>query len=99
MLRAGPCRQARVFIHSDNRMSNASTEVRLPSWDEAVLGCLTRYQCPLRLATLYNDVRIHAPHLVNRNPNHYQDKIRQVVARLARNGQVVHVGKGVWRAA
>ncbi len=71
---------------------------RYPTWGDAVLSILRERGAPVTLRDLYSMVRSAAPHLVAGNPNHANDKIRQVVQRLGRKGLVDHVGKGVWAA-
>jgi hypothetical protein len=71
----------------------------LPTWNAAVLAALQSFPGPVKLRVLYAKVRRMAPGLVAGNPNFTNDKIRQVVQRLARKGLANHVGKGVWEAA
>ncbi|MBN2561767.1 MAG: hypothetical protein JXQ75_12635 [Phycisphaerae bacterium] len=71
----------------------------LPTWNAAVLAALRSFPGPVTLGVLYTKVRGLAPGLVAGNPQHADDKIRQVVQRLARQGLANHVRKGIWEAA
>ena len=64
-----------------------------------MLAALQSFRGPVTLSVLYAKVRVLAPGLVAGNPNFTDDKIRQVVQRLARQGLANHVRKGVWEAA
>lgn len=70
----------------------------LPNWNAAVLAALRSFSGPVTLRTLYAKVRVLAPALVAGNPHFADDKIRQVVQRLARKGLANHVDRGVWEA-
>jgi hypothetical protein len=68
-------------------------------WNDVVLAVLRQQAGPVHLSVLCGAVRQAAPELVQGNPDWTNDKIRQVVQRLAARGLVVHPGIGFWKAA
>jgi hypothetical protein len=81
----------------DTTKKKASAESR--NWNDVVLAVLRQQDGPVHLSVLYGAVRQAAPELVQGNPDWTNDKIRQVVQRLAARGLVVYPKIGYWGAA
>jgi len=81
----------------DTTKKKASAESR--NWNDVVLAVLRQQAGPVHLSVLYSAVRRAAPELVKGNPDWTNDKVRQVVQRLAARGLVVHPKIGYWGAA
>ena len=80
----------------DTTNKKASAESK--SWNDVVLAVLRQQAGSVHLSVLYGAVRRAAPELVQGNPDWTNDKIRQVVQRLAARGLVVHPKIGYWGA-
>jgi len=81
------------------QLTTKQPSASVSTWNAAVLKVLRSFPGPVKLPMLYAKVRALAPELVAGNPKHTDDKIRQVVQRLARQGLASHVRRGIWEAA
>jgi hypothetical protein len=84
---------------SPDTTTNKKASAESKGWNDVVLAVLRQQDGPVHLSVLYSAVRRAAPELVAGNPDWTNDKIRQVVQRLAARGLAVHPKIGYWGAA
>ena len=99
-----PSLDRKTHSSTDHPMSPRATKrkkapAKSKKWNDVVLAVLRQQDGPVHLSVLYSAVRRAAPELVAGNPDGTNDKIRQVVQRLAARGLAVHPKIGYWGAA